>query len=203
MSETIARKNVKTSKRQYKVLKIFAQLMSRLVVLLLVIICLINFTMIFQRNFLHESYPNFLGYTPFIVKTDSMTGTKPDSLNKGDLVVVKKFDNQALKVGQVVTFAEKVDQTVTHRVIKIDKNSVDGEIEKIYTQGDINPSQDVGYVTPKQLIGEYAFKIQKFGFFFGLIKSPAGLGTLAIIVVLLILFSRNDKGNRYEEKKQK
>jgi hypothetical protein len=71
--------------------------------------------------------PSVLGYSFLYVQTDSMVGTKSDSLNVGEGIVIKHYDPTTVKVGTVITFydeyttptATATKLIVTHRVMEI------------------------------------------------------------------------------------
>ena len=64
------------------------------------------------------------------------------TINKGDVVIIEKFDNNVdkLKEGQIIAF-EYHGVLIVHRIIRI--SEVKGEYF-LYTQGDANNAED-GY----------------------------------------------------------
>lgn len=94
-------------------------------------------------------------YGVLVIATDSMTG----ELNKGDMVLFERYDEQQIEVGQVVVF-EKLGARIVHRVIEVDY--VDGEY-RYFTKGDANPDPDLGYVTAKEIVGISGAKIPAIG----------------------------------------
>lgn len=94
-------------------------------------------------------------YGILVIGSESMTGT----INIGDAVIYKSYDNDTIKKGDIIIFNRKGLQTV-HRVIKI--NNVNGEI-RYYTKGDANSTVDSGYVVKSDIIGITQFRIMYIG----------------------------------------
>ena len=103
---------------------------------LLVSLCLYTFVMI---DILHKDYVNVGGYTYFVVKTGSMSGT----LEVNDVIIVKVGKNP--KVNDIVTYMDEEGKIVTHRLIRKVGN-------KYITKGDVNNTEDEPF-TDDKLIG--------------------------------------------------
>lgn len=97
-----------------------------------------------------------LGYTPYIITSDSMEPTY--SVN--DMVYTKEANFSDLKEGDVITFVNTNDSVVTHRIIEVDE----GE-RCVYTQGDSNEFPDVMPVYEEDIIGIVHFALPKIGIF--------------------------------------
>ncbi len=95
-------------------------------------------------------------YGLLVVATDSMTG----SINRGDAVIYEEYDGGVIPDQTVVVF-EKDGITFIHRIVG--REHVDGEI-RYYTKGDANDSNDVGYITEKNIVGTTDFRIQYIGY---------------------------------------
>ncbi len=91
-----------------------------------------------------------------VVATESMTG----ELNKGDVAVYERYDDQAIKEGQVIVF-NKGNRVVIHRVIDI--KHINGTT-RYYTQGDANDDPDLGFITDSDIIGLTNVKIPYLGY---------------------------------------
>lgn len=72
----------------------------------------------------------------------------------GSLVYVKK--NQLYKPGDIVTFKNKANQIVTHRI-------VDTDGEEIITKGDANKVTDAEIITVDQVLGKTLFAVPHIG----------------------------------------
>lgn len=95
-------------------------------------------------------------YGLFVIKTESMTG----ELNVGDAVIYESYEDQEIRVGEVIVFRR--GETVTiHRVIEI--KQVNGEA-RYYTKGDANDSPDLGYVVESEIVGIPTVKLPYVGY---------------------------------------
>lgn len=91
-----------------------------------------------------------------VIATDSMTG----EINKGDMIIYERYENQKIEEGQVIVFLQDEYQIV-HRVVKIE--NINGEI-RYYTKGDANEDPDYGYRTAKDIVGLTDMKVAYIGF---------------------------------------
>jgi signal peptidase len=95
-------------------------------------------------------------YKILVIATESMTG----AINKGDAVIYQTYDEQILKVEDVIVF-NKDNALIVHRIVEI--NNINGEI-RYYTKGDANDSVDSGYITDTQIVGVIKLKIKYMGY---------------------------------------
>ncbi len=114
-----------------------------------------------QTDILKKDYVNIFDHTYFVVTTGSMSGT----IETNDLIVVKL--TQDVKKGEIISFRDKNNTIVTHRVIKIEEG-------KYYCKGDMNNSMDEP-ITKNDIIGKVSFII-----------SPKNIAK--VIIILIILF---------------
>lgn len=91
-----------------------------------------------------------------VIATESMTG----SLDKGDAIIYEQYDGQKLSTGQVLVFVSEKRKTV-HRIADIEK--INGEL-RIYTKGDANEKNDLGYITTDDIVGISKLKIKYLGY---------------------------------------
>ncbi len=91
-----------------------------------------------------------------VIATESMTG----EINKGDMILYERYDDQAIKEGQVIVF-RKSNSRIVHRVVKIE--NIGGEL-RYYTKGDANSMIDSGYITEADIVGLTDIKIAYIGF---------------------------------------
>lgn len=94
-------------------------------------------------------------YGILVVGSSSMAGT----IDKGDAIIYKRFENEQLKKGQVIVFMKDDIKTI-HSVESVEiKNN-----EIIYlTKGTNNEQQDEGYRTNADIVGTVKFKIIDIG----------------------------------------
>ncbi len=91
-----------------------------------------------------------------VIATESMTG----EINKGDMIIYERYDDQVIKEGQVIVF-QKNQNNIVHRVVQIEY--IDDEIRYI-TKGDANADIDIGYITDKNIVGVTEMKVSYIGF---------------------------------------
>jgi len=125
-------------------------------------------------------------FTPFMIVT---TGSMEPTINVGDLIYVKGVPADELQVGDIITFIPPSDYVrgarVTHRIVEISYGK-----DEIYfkTQGDANPSVDPWTITSGEIIGRQSGIVRGLGGFFLWVKTPAGMATLASILVVYMFW---------------
>lgn len=99
---------------------------------------------------------NHFYYGAYVIATESMTG----ELNKGDVVICQRYEDQFIQEGQVIVF-KKSNSVVVHRVVDI---QIINGITRYFTKGDTNEGLDVGYVTDGEIVGLVDLKVPFLGF---------------------------------------
>lgn len=99
---------------------------------------------------------NQFTYGAYVIATDSMTG----ELNKGDVAIFERYEDQNLIEGQVVVF-DQSGTTVIHRIVDI---KIINGIARYYTKGDVNENNDMGYRTDGDIVGLVNWKLPYFGY---------------------------------------
>ncbi len=135
-------------KRRYAKQKVsrFTRITSKILTVL-VLILMIGTVMLVSNHFKFGAY---------VIATDSMTG----ELNKGDVAIFERYDDQFIKEGQVIVFEQNKSVTV-HRVVDIE---IINGITRYYTQGDANEDRDAGFITGGQIIGLVDYKLPFMGY---------------------------------------
>lgn len=137
---------------------------------------------------------NFFGYKAYIITTDSMA----DSINSGDIVIVKEVPEEELQVGDVITF-EKDYQVITHRITKID----DEKGKRVYTtKGDNNNLEDNQKIEYEQIEGKSVLTIPKLGYLFNFLENQI-VFLLIVLILLIVLFFRIRKNEKMEIRREK
>ena len=95
-------------------------------------------------------------FCAIVIATESMTG----EINKGDVVVYERYENQDLTEGQVIVF-DYNGATTVHRVVK--KEIINGQF-RYYTKGDFNQDVDSGFITKGDVHGVVLFKVAYAGY---------------------------------------
>jgi signal peptidase I len=127
---------------------------------------------------------NIYGHIPFSIQSESMKNV----MDKGDLIITKKYDGSELKENDIISFFAMEGQTQiikTHRIIEVKKR---GNLTSYVTKGDNNEIEDGIEVAPGDIISIYeGFKIPKVGYALDAFKSKYGFLFL-IILPLFALF---------------
>ena len=94
-----------------------------------------------------------------VIATESMTG----EINKGDMIIYERYEDQPIKEGQVIVFLDGVNRNkrVVHRVVEI--ATVGGEA-RYYTKGDANEDWDFDYRTRSDIVGLTDVKVAYVGY---------------------------------------
>lgn len=99
---------------------------------------------------------NHFYYGALVIATDSMTG----ELNKGDVAIFERYEEQDLVEGQVVVFDQN-GTMVVHRIVDI---KIINGVARYYTKGDMNDSLDDGYRTDGNVVGLVNHKLPYLGY---------------------------------------
>lgn len=99
---------------------------------------------------------NHFHYGAYVIATESMTG----ELNKGDVAICERYEDQFIPEGQVIVF-EKNNSVVVHRVVEI---KIINRITQYYTQGDANEDLDTGFITDAEILGLVNYKVPYLGY---------------------------------------
>ena len=99
---------------------------------------------------------NHFYYGAYVIATESMTG----ELNKGDIAISERYEDQLIQEGQVIAF-EKSNSVVIHRVVDI---QVINGVTYYTTKGDANEDVDMGYVVDSQIVGLIDRKLPFLGY---------------------------------------
>lgn len=118
-----------------------------IVLSIVTVIVMIGVVMLISNQFYYGSY---------VVATESMTG----EINKGDVIIYERYDDQLVVEGQVIVF-EKNKSVTIHRVEEI---KIINGVKRYYTKGDANDDLDAGYITDGNIIGLVNYKLPFFGY---------------------------------------
>ena len=99
---------------------------------------------------------NQFRYGAYVVATPSMTG----EINKGDIAIYERYDDQTIEEGQVIVF-ESNGSTIIHRVVDIKIINME---TRYYTKGDANEDNDAGYIVDANIEGLVNYKLPFLGY---------------------------------------
>lgn len=120
------------------------------------------------------------GFRAYIITTDSM---KPN-LNLGDIVIIKKVNNEELNVNDIITYRLSINtERVTHRIIE--------KSDDIYiTKGDNNKLEDKSIVKYENIEGIVIIKIPFIGKIFLNTETLFYAIFLTILLLTVYLYNR-------------
>lgn len=133
------------------------------------------------------------GYRMFGVLTDSMVSPgnkiKEGGFRSGDVIIIKEVEAKDLKVGDVITYRpstnpdNKSNNYLTHRVVKVGKDSEGKKGYYFTTRGDANKTDDMP-MSEKALVGKVVGRIPKVGGILSFIKENLILSIVFILSVV-------------------
>lgn len=120
-----------------------------------------------------------------------LSGSMEPEIQTGSVIAVKTLQEQEkndLKVGDVITFMEKENKLVTHRIIEV-KQTVDGSLYT--TKGDNNNGPDREAVLAANVVASYeGFTVPYIGYIASFAQSPNGaLAFLVLPGILMVGYS--------------
>ena len=121
------------------------------------------------------------GYNFFVIQSASMEPT----IRIGDVILVHK--KPYYSINDVITFKNKTNRIVTHRIIKKEKR---GDEYIFLTKGDANRSIDEDSITEEQIIGALVLVIPKIGFLASFAKTTPGFLALIIFPATILLLDQ-------------
>lgn len=156
-------------------------LLSVILWAVILVAALYAFTTMATRD--NQNVSNLFGYTPLVVKSDSMAPT----FETGDLIIIKKCDTSTLKEGDIICFHTIINNEYalnTHRIKSIE--SV-GDARSYTTIGDNNDGiADQHVISDGDIVGKYVMNIPKVGKVMDFLSGSTGF--LVVIVLPMLLF---------------
>ena len=154
---------------------------SVLLWIVILVAALYAFTTMATRD--NQNVSSLLGYTPLVVKTNSMSPT----FDAGDLIFIRKCDPDTLKEGDIICFHTIIDNEYalnTHRIEKIDESN---GVRSYTTMGDNNNGvADLHIISNGDIVGKYTGHLKKAGKVMDFLSSSTGF--LIVIVIPMLLF---------------
>ena len=166
--------------------------------IILIPILIINVTLIVKSYTNKEAVPDFGGYFPLIVLTDSML----PEIKAGDLIICNTTEAEEVQVGDVISFFDPAGNgtsIVTHRVIEVLNEG--GELQ-FRTRGDNNNTDDKLPVDAEDLVGVYRSRIPAAGNVALFMQTTTGLIVCVVLPILLLVGYDIVRRRIYEKNKQ-
>lgn len=153
-----------------KILKIIKDIIINLIIFILGIIAILAIWTSIQLNVQKKEYANLFGYSIFSTETGSMSPT----IEIGDVIIVKIGEQVQEK--DIITY-KKDNSFITHRIVKIEGNS-------IIAKGDNNNTQDEE-ITQDAVVGKVVFIINNVEIWKNVFSD---MNVIIPIIITLILF---------------
>lgn len=147
---------------------------------IILLAALFAFTTLATRD--NTSVASLAGFTPMVVKSDSMAPT----FHAGDLIVIKKCDTKALKEGDIITFHTIINNEYALNTHRIDTIEEMNGARSYVTKGDNNQIADTHIISDGDIVGQYVGRMAGLG---KVIEFLSGsMGFLLVIVLPLLIF---------------
>ncbi len=122
-------------------------------------------------------------FKPYVVVTESMEPV----INVNDLIIDTNPNLDKLVVGDIITFKADIDyngtkEIVTHYIYEI---KIDNGVRTFYTIRNGGTVPDSWILSDDDILGVYAFRIPKLGNVINFIKSPFGIATVAVNIIII------------------
>jgi signal peptidase I len=124
--------------------------------------------------------PVFAGRSSYIVLGSSME----PAVHVGSVVVVERVSAEALRADDVITYIDRANEMVTHRVVEVVEDKAGPGLR---TRGDANASDDPELVRPVNVQGRVVYSVPLAGYLLNLTNQPPTRLVLmapALVVVL-------------------
>lgn len=168
-----------------KFLSKLKNIILNIIILLLILCVILGFYSLFQIKIQNKKYVNIFGMSIFSV----MTGSMEPTIKKDDIIFAKI--TKEVNENDIIVF-ENSNEIITHRIIKIDGNS-------ITTKGDNNNSIDEP-IENSQVIGKVVFTINDVGVWKKVFSDYRVLVPMGITVILVVILTAyKEKKNTKEE----
>ena len=176
----INKESIERKKGMKVVKKGFSIIFSILLWCIILLAALFAFTTLATKD--QSQVASIGGYTPMVVKTDSMAPT----FLSGDLIFIRKCDTSKLKEGDIVCFHTIIQNEYalnTHRILEIDEAN---GVRSYKTKGDNNEVSDSHIISDGDIVGQYIGKVSRLGTVMDFLSSS--MGFLIVIVLPMLLF---------------
>ena len=172
-------------KRRKRVSKI-RNIVSILLYIILFPLLIYNISLILQTIINPDKTPSFFGIKTYVI----ISGSMEPSLNIGDVVIVKNVKNNALQIGDIISFRQG-QNVITHRITDI----VMVNNQKQYrTKGDNNNAEDSGTINIDIIEGKVINSIPFVGKIVFVLQNKILI--ILILIILFIVLSYSGKKNK-------
>lgn len=124
------------------------------------------------------------GFKIFTITSGSMEPDYP----VGALIYVAPVDTNSLGVGDIITFMNSEETTVTHRITEVvtETNTAGEQVLRFRTKGDVNNTTDGKLVHYKNVVGTPVITIPILGYIAYYLQRPPGIYIALIVCTFLV-----------------
>lgn len=153
--------------------------------------CMIIYTIFMLRRGDRQE-PGILGYSMFIVLSDSMSATDFDA---GDLIIIRQTDVAQLQEGDIIVFISGAEENYGEKVAhKIRKCITDATGNFNFLTYGTSTGEDDRYIVKEQdILGKYQFRIPAIGRLLAFIKTGIGFFLLILLPLLILAVFQGGK----------
>lgn len=162
------------------------------IIFIFLVIMLYNIVLLYMSYIDKFDTPQFYIYKAYIISTESMQPT----LNKGDVIIIKKAKKEDLKENDIITYKDK-GEIITHRIVEIKPNG-----NKYITKGDNNIAKDEQSLSFEDIEGKLVLKIPHLGNMVAELKNGIVI-ILTILIFLIIHLNRIGMKEKSETRRMK
>ncbi|HZG16630.1 MAG TPA: signal peptidase I [Candidatus Bathyarchaeia archaeon] len=116
-----------------------------------------------------------------------LSGSMSPTFDTGSIVAIRPVPFEEIQKGDIVTFKDKDDLTVTHRVIDFVENK--GQ-KQLVTKGDANDGKDGNPVPADKVLGEVQYWVPLVGYLIEFVRSKVGMLLFLVVPGLYIIVSQ-------------
>lgn len=116
-----------------------------------------------------------------------LSGSMAPTFDTGSIVAIRPIPFDEINKGDIITFKDKDDLTVTHRVIDIVENK--GK-KALITKGDANDGKDGNPVMPDKVLGKVQYWVPLVGYLIEFVRSKAGMLLFLVVPGLYLIVSQ-------------
>ena len=165
------------------------------VLYIILIILIYNLVLVGISFISKQDFNGFFGYKSYNITTNSMEPT----INIGDIIIVKKVNNEdKIKNGDIISF-RKNGEVVTHRIIDITETNAE---KRYITKGDNNNIPDLEKLSFSQIEGVKVISIPYLGRIVEFLENQI-IFLIVILIILIIYLYRLNKTEKSELRRQK
>lgn len=181
--------DVESIKKRKRIQSILKKVLNIILIILIYNIILLGISYI---NKIGEI--ELFGYRAYSITTNSME----PSISSGDVVIVKKYDEDQMKVGDVITYKQK-EEIITHRIVNIKEEN--GE-KRFITKGDNNNVEDTEGTKYNNIRGTIILTIPHLGSIIRVLENKM-IFLVVVLIFLILLFYKLQLQEKKEIRREK